>query len=112
MNSIKKAIKVEDYDTATIKDQLNTVLESLGENLHQPLPELPEQGYTQLDMLTREHRMKEWRDLHASCNSLQRTLATRSLLEGVDELEEYMGRLENMAHEVHIQYNIRIVIVM
>ena len=52
--------------------------------------------------------MKEWRDLHASCKSLQHNVsATRSLLESVDELEEYMGQLQNMAHEVYIQYNIR-----
>ena len=100
LDSVKKAMAVEDYSTDAIKYQLNTVLESLSENPHQPLPELPEQGFTQLDMLTREHRIQEWRDLYASCNSLRRTLAIHSLLESVAELEEYIGRLENMAHEV------------
>ena len=32
--------------------------------------------------------------------TLRRTLANHSLLESVAELEEYIGRLVNMAHEV------------
>ena len=108
MNSVKKAIEDEDLDTDAIKEQLNTLLESLSENLHQPLPELPEQGggFTKLDVLTREHRMKEWKELYASCNDLRRDLATRSLLESVEEMEEYIGQLERMAHEVSCRLTI------
>ena len=93
----------EDSDTDAIKEQLNTLLESLSENLHQPLPELPEQGsggITKLDVLTRQQRMKEWRELCASCNALRRSLATRPVRESVEEVEEYVGRLERMACEV------------
>jgi hypothetical protein len=95
----------EDYDNDAIKEQLNTLLESLGEDLHQPLPELPAQGLggggvTKLDVLTREHRMKEWRDLYASCNDLRHNLAIRPLQECVMEVDEYIGRLERMAREV------------
>ena len=100
---MKKAMEAEDYDNDAIKEQLNSLLESLSENLHQPLPELPEQGaFTKLDALTRERRMNEWRDLYASCNTLRRRLAIKPLLEIVIEVEEYVGRLESMAHEVHI----------
>ena len=94
-------MEVEDFDTDTTKEQLNTLLESLSENLHQPLPKLPEGGFTKLDLLTRERRVKEWSDLYASCNALQRSLATKPVLESMMEVEEYIGRLESMAHEVH-----------
>lgn len=99
-------MKDEGYDNDAIKEQLNTLLESLGEDLHQPLPELPQQGLgggggvTKLDVLTREHRMKEWRDLYASCNNLRRDLAIRPLVECVMEVEEYVRQLERMACEV------------
>ena len=45
--------------------------------------------------------MKEWGELNESCNALRRDLATRSLLEIVEEVEEYIGRLEGMVREVH-----------
>ena len=98
-------MKDEGYDNDAIKEQLNTLLESLSEDLHQPLPELPQQdlgggGVTKLDVLTRQHRMKEWRDLYASCNDLRRNLVIKPLLECVVEVEGYIGRLERMAHEV------------
>lgn len=98
----------EVYDMDTIREQLNTLLESLSESLHQPLPELSKQGlvrggggFTKLDALTRERRMKEWRDIYASCNDLRRNLAIRPVLEVVVEMKEYVGRLERMACEVY-----------
>lgn len=102
---MKKLMEVENYDNDTVKNQLGEVLDSFSENLYQPLPKLPDQGFTQLDKLTRDHRVQEWGALREDCDYLRRNLAIRPLLEMVVEVEEYIGRLKSMAYEV--QYTIK-----
>ena len=93
-------MEVENYDNETVKNELGEVLDSFSENLYQPLPELPKQGFTQLDRLTREHRSQEWKALREDCDLLRREMTIRPLLEMVVEVEEYIGRLKSMAYEV------------
>ena len=93
-------MEVENYDNDAVKNQLGEVLDSFSENLYQPLPSLPEQGFTQLDRLMRENRDREWRFLREDCDILRKNLAIRPLLEAVVEVEEYIGRLKSMAYEV------------
>ena len=97
---MKKMMEVDNYDTDAVKNQLGEVLDSLSENLYQPLPELPEQGFTQLDKLLWNYRMQEWTALHGDCDHLQRNLAIYPLIEILVEVEEYIGRLKSIAHEV------------
>ena len=106
LDSIKKLMEVENYDTETVKNELGEVLDSFSENLYQPLPMLPEQGFTQLDRLTREHRSQEWGALRADCDVLRRELTIRPLLEAVVEVEEYIGRLKSMAYEVGVHVHL------
>ena len=102
LESAKNGLQMENYDSHAVKGQLSEVLESFSSNLDQPLPELPEQGFTKLDISTREYRMQEWEALHVDCNRLQSNLAAASLSEIVDEVEDYIARLESMACEVGI----------
>ena len=93
-------MEVENYDNDAVKNQLGEVLDSFSENLYQPLPSLPEQGFTQLDRLMKEHREREWGFLRIDCDVLRKDLAIKPLLEMVVEVEEYIGRLKSMAYEV------------
>lgn len=100
LDTVKKLMEVENYDNETVKNELGEVLDAFSENLYQRLPDLPEQGFTQLDRLTREHRVLEWDALREDCDLLRRELNIRPLLEAVTEVEEYIGRLKSMAYEV------------
>lgn len=100
-------MEVENYDNDAVKNQLGEVLDSFSENLYQPLPALPEQGFTQLDRLMRENREREWTYLRQDCDSLRKNLAIRPLLEMVVEVEEYIGRLKSMAYEVRKKSGLR-----
>ena len=94
-------MEVENYEIDAVKNQLAEILDSFEENLYQPLPDLPEQGgFTQLDRLTREHRVQEWTALREDFELLRKNLTIRPLLELVVEVEEYIGRLKIMAYEV------------
>lgn len=97
---MKKLMEVENYEIDTVKNQLAEILDSFEENLYQPLPELPEQGFTQLDRLTREHREQEWAALREDFELMRKNLTIRPLLELIVEVEEYIGRLKSMAYEV------------
>ena len=93
-------MEVENYDNDAVKNQLGEVLDSFSENLYQPLPALPEQGFTQLDRLMRDNRDREWKYLRIDTDALRKDLAVRPLLEMIVEVEEYISRLKSMAYEV------------
>lgn len=100
LDSVKKLMEVENYDNENVKQRLGEVLDSFIEDLYQPLPDLPEQGFNQLDRLTREHRIQEWAALRDDCGLLRKNLSITPLLEMVVEVEEYVYRLKSMAYEV------------
>lgn len=63
----------------------------------QPLPLLPQQGWTKLDKLKRENREKEWFSLQKEADHLRR--APHKPQDVVDELEDYVLRLRCLAVE-------------
>ena len=94
----------------TIKTQLNEKLDSFREKVSESLPELslrpdgdkPAAGHNQFDVLTREHKVQEWEALREDCMNVPAQL----LLQTIEEVEEFIDRLERIAHEV--MYAIRI----
>ena len=93
-------IQVGSYDTVAI---LGDMLDFFIENLSQRMPELPKEGYTQLDRLTRDQRMKQWDSIRDDCDSLRRSLTTPEQVEPdkiVDMVEDYINQINNMAYEV------------
>ena len=100
LDSAKKMIQVGSYDTVAI---LGDMLDFFIENLSQRMPELPKEGYTQLDRLTRDQRMKQWDSIRDDCDSLRRSLTTPEQVEPdkiVDMVEDYINQINNMAYEV------------
>ena len=98
-------MKVEDYDRDAVESCLSDMLDSFSESLLQlqSIPELPNEGYTQLDRLTRDQRIKECGSIRDDCDSIKKTLITSEKLhheELVDKVEGYINQLKNMAFEV------------
>lgn len=102
INSIKKSMEVENYDNENVRNMIGEILDKLSENLDQFLPELPQQGFTRLDMLVRERRQAEWDLLREDAENLRRNLSLQPHQELLVELEDFMLRLKALAVEVCI----------
>lgn len=100
INSIKKSMEVENYDNENVRNMIGEILDKLSENLDQFLPELPQQGFTRLDMLVRERRQAEWDLLREDAENLRRNLSLQPHQELLVELEDFMLRLKALAVEV------------
>ena len=93
---------VKNSDTIKLKRQLNENLNSFCTTVSKSLPELSlrpdceELGNNQFDVLTREHKVQEWEALHEDCKNVPAQL----LLQTIEEVEEFIDRLERIAHEV------------
>ena len=89
-------------DIDAIKSQLDELLRSFMEKISDSLPELlpgsdGEEGHSQFDVLTREHKVQEWGTLCEDCKSMPAQL----LFQTIEEVEEFIDRLERIAHEVY-----------
>lgn len=102
INSINKSMEVENYDNENVRNMIGEILDKLSENLDQFLPELPQQGFTRLDMLVRERRQAEWDLLREDAENLRRNLSLQPHKELLVELEDFMLRLKALAVEVCI----------
>ena len=95
---MRSAVKNSDM----IQHQLNEKLTSFRAKVSEPLPELssgPDRdkpGHNQFDVLTREHKVQEWEALHEDCMNMPAQL----LLQTIEEIEEFIDRLERIAREV------------
>ena len=99
--SIGSGVINSDVDTDKIKDQLEQKLNSFTEKVSQPLPDLSagpdgNEGYDQFDKLTRDQKVQEWEALHNDC----RNMPARLLHQMVEEVEDFIDRLERVAYEV------------
>ena len=102
-------MKSKAKDTDMIKNQLNELLCTFTGRVSHSLPELQsgadgEEGYDQFDALTREHKVQEWKALHEDCKSMPAQL----LLQTIEFTEEFIDRLERIAHEVMPVYAIKV----
>lgn len=100
IDSVKKYMEVENYENDVVRNMIGEILDGLSESLDQPLPEIPDQGYTRLDKLVWEQREKEWGFLQQDADNLRRNLSLTPHQELLSEVEDYMLRLKAMAIEV------------
>ena len=108
---IKKTMRSAVKNSDMIKRQLNQNLDSFCITVSESLPKLSsgsdsdKQGHNQFDVLTREHKVQEWEALCKDCKNMPAQL----LLQTIEEVEEFINRLERIAHEVmHILDAIRL----
>ena len=100
LDSVKKMTENKNYNILEIKDMLRDELDSLSNNIYQPLPKLPAHGFTQLDKLMREHRAQDLAILREECDILREKVNSSPLSDILAEIEEYIARLKRMAIEV------------
>ena len=97
-------MEVEGYNRDAVMSCLGEMLDFFIKSLYEPtcIPGLPKEGFTQLDRLTREQRVKEWGTIRDGCDSLRRKMASdrQDPDEIVDTVEGYISQLKNMAFEV------------
>ena len=95
----------------TIKDRLQEKLDTFRAKVSESLPELflgsPDREQSiiqpsQFDVLTREHKVQEWEALRRDCEDMP----AQQLLQTMEEVEEFIDRLERMAHEVCNLYSL------
>ena len=88
------------------KRELETKLTSFREEFLKPLPDLSSESKDgneptqpgQFDVLTREHKVQQWEAFCEDCKNMSAQL----LLQTIEEVEEFIDRLERIAHEVSI----------
>ncbi len=95
---MRSAIK----QSATIKSRLEEKLATFHEEILKPLPDLSSGTnqpirYSQFDVLTREHKVQQWEAIRKDCKNMSAQL----LLQTIEEIEEFIDRLERIAHEVY-----------
>lgn len=87
-----------------VKHHVAEMLDFFIENLSQPMPTLPKIGFTKLDRLTRDQRNEEWKRISNGCESLRSDLikvtTSEQLDQLVDDIEDYINQVKNMAYEV------------
>lgn len=109
--SIKKSVRSTVRNSDTIKHQLyEKRLASFRAKVSEPLPELssrsrgngqPPVQPSQFDELTRDHKVQEWEALRKD----RENMSAQLLLQTIEEVEEFIDRLERIAHEVcDLQY--------
>jgi hypothetical protein len=94
--------------SATTKSQLEKKLATFHEEILKPLPDLlsgTTNGnqpirHSQFDVLTREHKVQQWEAICKDCKNMSAQL----LLQTIEEIEEFIDRLERIAHEVYNLY--------
>jgi hypothetical protein len=87
-------------DNTELKEKLSVVLGELVVQLEQPLPALPKDHRTQLDVKMRKLKEEERLALVTEARGLRAKLVQTS--EVVDALEDILARLKNMAYEPQI----------
>ena len=90
-----------DLNSDAIKSQLNKLLGSFTVKMSHSLPELSsgadsKDGHNQFDVHIREHKVQEWETL---CENYK-CMSAQLLLQTIEEVEEFIDRLERISHEV------------
>ena len=109
-DSVKKMMQVESYDVDAVSryfGEMRAMLDDFIENLSQPTPELPREGFTLLDRLIRDQRNKEWGRIHDGFELLRIQLRDLTSVTSpeqldpiMDNIEDYINQLKDMAYEV------------
>ena len=107
LDSVKTQMNVEIYNENALRDQLKELLDSFSENIYHALPDLPKQGFTRLDKLTRDHRAQTLSSIRKDCDSIRKRISVSlkngddfSVIEVIEELEQYIAQLKSLAYEV------------